>query len=81
MLDVLCSTVIKQPEYQILTCRVQLPSYHKLTPQSARAALEIAGYYTGMVSYTSTDKSGENTYYKAYRVYPNSVRKLWEDVS
>jgi len=81
MLDVLCSKTVRKPDYQVLTCRVQLPNYHKLTPRSARAALEVAGYYTGSVQYTSVDKSGENRYYKAYRVYLNSVRKLWDDVS
>jgi hypothetical protein len=60
--------------------RVQLYGFNTLTPQAARAALEIAGFFTGTVIYTSTDKSGENTYRKAYRVYPNSARKIFDDV-
>jgi hypothetical protein len=60
--------------------RVQLPSEFRLTPKTARAALEIAGYWTGTVSLQATDMSGENTYYKAYRVYPRSVKKIVDDV-
>jgi hypothetical protein len=60
--------------------RVQLPSQFRLTPKTARAALEIAGYWTGTVLYQITDFSGENTYYKAYRVYPHSVRKIRDEV-
>lgn len=74
MLDVLCSKTIKQPEFQVLTCRVRLPNYDKLTPTSARAALSVAGYYTGIVSAYSTC----GVYHKAYRIYHNSYRILYE---
>lgn len=73
MLDVLCC----KGENCV---RVQLYGHDQLTPKSARAALEVAGFYTGTVTYTSVDFSGENTHYKAYRVYANSVRKLWDCV-
>lgn len=58
--------------------RVQVHGFEKLTPKAARAALEIAGYYTGTVSWQQTHPSGEVTYYVTYRVYHNSARKIWD---
>lgn len=80
MLDVTVSTKVTRPEYQVFTSRVQLYGFDTLTPRAARAALEIAGYHTGTVSYTSTDKSGENTYRKTYRVYAKSARLIEDEV-
>jgi hypothetical protein len=56
---------------------VRLNGYTTLTPRSARAALEIAGYPSGTVWYIPNGNAGpdyENAY--GYRVYPNSTRKL-----
>ena len=57
---------------------VEVNNANKLTPKSARAALEIAGYYTGQAWYMSL--SDDPNYYDdayGYRVYHNSVRKIY----
>lgn len=59
---------------------VKVHGFDKLTPRAARAALEIAGYYTGTASRQATDKSGENTHVIAYRVYEKSARKTVDEV-
>ena len=61
------------------TGMVQVYGFNTFTPRAARAALQIAGFNTGIASYQSTSPDGEYTYYKAYRVYKNSARKI-EDI-
>jgi hypothetical protein len=55
---------------------VNVYGFDKFTPRAARAALEIAGNYTGTAAYQETSPDGEYTYYSAYRIYKNSARKI-----
>lgn len=63
------------------TAVVEVYGFERFTPRAARAALEIAGFFTGTARYQETDPSGEHTWYCAYRVYKNSARKIMDDVS
>lgn len=59
------------------TAKIQVHGFDTLTPRAARAALEIAGFYTGE-AWTIDDMSSEYSFMDVYgyRVYPKSARKL-----
>jgi len=81
MLVVLCSKVDRDYEYPMYrSVNVWMEDEIKLTPTVARKALQLSGYITGTATYESVDRSGENHYRKTYRVYPNSVKLLYDGV-
>lgn len=71
MLQVTVTRKVNRPEFQTVQQTVRLPGFDKLTPRTARAALEIAfgQRFGGKVS------DGQI----AYQVYENSARKISED--
>lgn len=69
MLEVTVIRKVDKPHYQIFESTVILSGYDRLTPQAARAALEIA--FGQPYGGTVCDGNG-----LGYRVYPNSYRKL-----
>lgn len=69
MLEVQVRRVVKTPEYHVFASQVKLSHYVKLTPKTARAALQIA---------FGDDSRGEvSGEHYSYIVYPHSVRKVW----
>ena len=58
---------------------VTVHGFDRLTPRAARAALQIAGYFTGeawtLAENTEAELNYDNIY--GYRVYPNSARKIY----
>ena len=83
MLQVKVSKTVTRPQYQRFESIVTVHGFDKLTPQAARAALEIAYSmpYGGEV-YNFPEFSEEkgqldySTVY-GYRVYKNSARKVY----
>lgn len=72
MLEVTVQRIVTRPTYQVFEMQVQLNGADRLTPKSARAALEVAfgNSSSGIVF-------GDDGY--GYKVYPNSTRKIHTD--
>lgn len=68
MLEVTVTRKVNSPEFQIFSQTVRIPGFDKLTPKTARAAIEVAfgQRFGGEVS------DGKI----AYRVYEKSARKV-----
>ena len=60
--------------------KVQVHGFDKLTPRAARAALEIAGYFTGSVRQIYIDRTTEESRIIEYRVYDKSARKTVDEL-
>jgi hypothetical protein len=58
---------------------VVVHGFDTLTPKAARAALEIAGYFTGTVE-SVTIPDGSHEHRVAYRVYKTTARKLYDEM-
>ena len=58
---------------------VEVIGFQTLTPRAARAALQIAGFYTGEAWWSRPMVDGENQNEHGYRVYANSARKFYND--
>jgi len=83
MLQVKVSKTVTRPQYQTFESIVTVHGFDKLTPQAARAALEIAfGIPYGGEVYNfpafneQLGKLDYSTVY-GYRVYRNSARKVY----
>jgi hypothetical protein len=79
MLEVTAIRKVTRPSYQTFQTIVRLNGADKLTPKTARAALEVAfGSSTyGEVWITERDaETGETIDEYGYRVYPNTARKI-----
>lgn len=68
MLELTVRRTVTSPEYQVFTQHVQLNNVEKLTPKTARAAINVA-FGSGAGEVTCSDGYG-------YKVYPNSTRKF-----
>lgn len=69
MLHVTVTRIVTEPEYQRFERQVELRSEVKLTPRTARMAVEVAFG----VGYSPTTVSCGT---QAYRVYRHSVRRM-----
>lgn len=58
---------------------VTLYDYIRLTPTSARAAVEACGLLEGTVKYSAYDDEKSCFHYKAYKVTSKSVRLLYDE--
>ena len=74
-------TVVRKVGYQVHQVQVQLNGVEKLTPASARAAINVAfGGGTGTVWYHDFDyETGERFNEFGYRVYEKSARKVYPE--
>lgn len=79
MLEVKVSKKVTKPEYQVFEGIVNLYGFDRLTPRAARAALEIAGYYTGEVWTMPGGIDYQGIY--GYRVYATTARKIYPQFS
>lgn len=70
MLEVSVVRFVTRPEYQVFNQNVRILSASKLTPKTARRAIEIAFGSGGGFVYG-------NGY--GYHVHPNSVTKIYPD--
>ncbi len=72
MLDLTVTRTVTRPEYQVFSQRVLLNNADKLTPKTARYAIQVAfGGDSGATVMCETH---------GYRVYPNSIRKVYPEL-
>lgn len=71
MLEVTVTRKVNRPMYQVFQQTVRIGGYDKLTPAAAKAAERVA--FGGNGNATVSDGT------TAYRIYPNSVRKIQID--